>query len=69
MDESMWALLFLDNRDNLLYHLDLLIENLTDYRDALKQCDEERLQYLIAEGRQIQEENVRKRQEQKGELA
>ncbi len=69
MDESMWALLFLDNRDNLLYHLDLLIENLTDYRDALKQRDEERLQYLIAEGRQIQEENVRKRQEQKGELA
>ena len=47
----------------------LLIENLTDYRDALKQRDEERLQYLIAEGRQIQEENVRKRQEQKGELA
>ena len=73
MDESMWAALFLDNRDNLLYHLDLLIENLTDYRDALKQRDEERLQYLIAEGRQIQEENVRKRQEQnelqKGETA
>lgn len=73
MDESMWAALFLNNRDNLLYHLDLLIENLTDYRDALKQRDEERLQYLIAEGRQIQEENVRKRQEQselqKGETA
>lgn len=67
MDESMWSALFLDNRDNLLYHLDLLIENLTDYREALKQRDEERLQYLIAEGRQIQEENVRKRQEQKGE--
>ncbi|MGN1403923.1 MAG: prephenate dehydrogenase [Ruminococcus sp.] len=63
MDESMWSALFLDNRDNLLYHLDLLIENLTDYRDALKQRDEERLQYLIAEGRQIQEENVRKRKE------
>ena len=63
MDESMWAALFLDNRDNLLYHLDLLIENLTDYRKALKQRDEERLQYLIAEGRQIQEENVRKRSE------
>lgn len=63
MDETMWAALFLDNRDNLLYHLDLLIENLTDYRDALKQRDEERLQYLIAEGRQIQEENVRKRKE------
>lgn len=63
MDEAMWSALFLDNRDNLLYHLDLLIENLTDYRDALKQRDEERLQYLIAEGRQIQEENVRKRQE------
>ena len=73
MDESMCAALFLDNRDNLLYHLDLLIENLTDYRDALKQRDEERQQYLIAEGRQIQEENVRKRQEQnelqKGETA
>ncbi len=61
MDESMWSALFLDNRDNLLYHLDLLIENLTDYRDALKQRDEERLQYLIAEGRKIQEENVRRR--------
>lgn len=60
MDEEMWAALFLDNRDNLLYHLDLLIENLTDYRDALKQRNEENLRYLIAEGRQIQEENVKK---------
>ncbi len=63
MDESMWSALFLDNRDNLLYHLDLLIENLTDYRDALKQRDQERLEYLIAEGRKIQEENVRKRKQ------
>ena len=67
MDEEMWSSLFLDNRNNLLYHLDLLIENLTHYRDALKQRDEERLQYLIAEGREIQEENVRKRQAQKKE--
>lgn len=65
MDESMWAALFLDNRNNLLYHLDLLIENLTDYRDALKAREEDKLQYLIAEGRQIQEENVRKRKKQK----
>lgn len=62
MNAPMWTSLFLDNRDNLLYHLDLLLENLTEYRDALKQRDEEKLLDLIEEGRQIQEENVRKRQ-------
>ncbi len=61
MDPAMWSELFLDNRNNLLYHLDLLLENLSDYRDALKARDDARLKYLIAEGRQIQEENIRRR--------
>ncbi len=35
LNETMWTDLFLDNRENLLGELDIIIENLTKYRDAL----------------------------------
>ncbi len=62
MDEAMWSALFLDNRENLLYHLNLLLEHLADYRDAIQSKDETRLRQLILEGRKIQEENVRRKE-------
>lgn len=61
MDEKMWAQLFMDNRLLLLHHLELLIAHLSEYRTALEMQDEAALQLLIADGRRVQEENVRKR--------
>lgn len=61
MDEKMWSSLFMDNRLLLLHHLELLIAHLSEYRTALELQDEASLQLLIADGRRVQEENVRKR--------
>lgn len=61
MDEKMWSQLFMDNRLLLLHHLELLIAHLSEYRTALEMQDEAALQLLIADGRRVQEENVRKR--------
>lgn len=57
----MWASLFMDNRLLLLHHLELLIAHLSEYRTVLELQDESALQLLIADGRRVQEENVRKR--------
>ena len=52
LDEKMWTELFLDDADYLVQELDILIENLTAYAQALKAGDGERLQALLKEGRE-----------------
>lgn len=64
MNERMWTDLFMQNRENLMYELDTLIENLNKYNSALKNNDSEEMLRLIAEGRQLKEENLRHRQGQ-----
>lgn len=61
MNERMWTDLFMQNRDNLQYELDTLIANLLKYSDALKNADAEKMKALIAEGRELKEENLRHR--------
>lgn len=61
MNERMWTDLFMQNRDNLQYELDILIENLLKYSEALKNGDADRMRELIAEGRELKEENLRHR--------
>lgn len=61
MNEKMWTDLFMQNRENLLYELDTLITNLNKYSEALKNEDHEEMLRLIAEGRQLKEENLRHR--------
>lgn len=61
MNEKMWTDLFMQNRDNLQYELDILIENLLKYSEALKNADADRMRELIAEGRELKEENLRHR--------
>lgn len=55
LDEGLWTELFLENREALLAQTEELIGNLTDYRDALKSGDTERLRSLLAEGRRLAE--------------
>ena len=61
MNEKMWTDLFMQNRENLQYELDTLIENLKKYSSALKDGDAEKMKALIAEGRDLKEENLRHR--------
>lgn len=61
MNEKMWTDLFMQNREYLQYELDLLIENLKRYSDALKKSDVETMKNLIAEGRELKEKNLRHR--------
>lgn len=56
LNPAMWAELFLENRDNLLFELDTLTRHLQAYRDALEQRDFSKLQTLLDEGRRIKEE-------------
>ena len=56
LDPVMWSELMEDNRDYLSGELDVLIENLTKYRDALACGDEDALRTLLAEGDKIKRE-------------
>ena len=53
LDENMWTELFLDDADYLVKELDILIENLTAYSNALKSGDAERVRALLKEGREL----------------
>ncbi|MCR5017106.1 MAG: prephenate dehydrogenase [Ruminococcus sp.] len=61
MNEKMWTDLFMQNRDNLIFELDTLIENLNKYSHALRFGDAEEMLALIAEGRKLKENNLRHR--------
>ena len=52
LDEDMWTELFLDDADYLTKELDILIENLSEYADALKAKDADRLRALLKDGRE-----------------
>lgn len=52
LDEDMWTELFLDDADYLTKELDILIQNLTEYADALKARDAEKLRALLKDGRE-----------------
>ena len=55
LNEDMWTELFLENDDLLLTQVEALINNMQEYYDALKNRDEERLRFLLREGREIKE--------------
>lgn len=61
MNEKMWTDLFMQNKEYLIYELELLIENLNKYNEALKKSDSDEMLHLIAEGRQLKENNLRHR--------
>lgn len=55
LNENMWTELFLDNKDNLIYELDNIINELKKYSDAMKNDDSELLKALLKEGREAKE--------------
>ena len=56
LNETMWAELFIENRDPLLAELDLFIASMTAYRDALHAEDFEAMKRLLHEGKRLKEE-------------
>lgn len=56
LNAPMWAELFLDNRENVLFELDTYLENLQAYRDAIAAGDEQTLIRLLEEGKKRKEE-------------
>lgn len=56
LNPQMWTELFLNNRENILHELQLYIENLQAYYDAIEAGDEAGLIALLEEGRKRKEE-------------
>ena len=56
LNPEMWAELFMDNRENLLFEIDTLIANLQAYRDALEDRDVPEMIRLLQEGKKRKED-------------
>ena len=56
LNPEMWAELFLDNKDNLIGELNVLIDNLQEYKDAIENDDRDKLVKLLDDGRRLKEE-------------
>ncbi len=56
LNPQMWAELFLENRENLLFELDQYMESLSAYRDALEKENMDTLVTLLEEGKRRKEE-------------
>jgi len=55
LNAQMWTELFMKNGDNLIRELDIFINELSRYRDALTRNDGEKMTELLKEGSQIKE--------------
>ena len=56
LNEDMWTELFLENKEHLLNELDLLINSLHEYRQAIDAEDADTLRGLLRDGRVAKEE-------------
>lgn len=56
LNPSMWAELFLANKENILKELDIFIENTVKYKEAIQNDDVDTLIKLLDEGRNIKAE-------------
>ena len=56
LNPQMWAELFLENRDNVLFELDYYIDSLKQYQQAIRDNDMEKLVHLLDEGKKRKEE-------------
>lgn len=56
LNPKMWAELFLENKENVLFELDYYIKSLQAYRNAIADCDEDALVALLEEGKKRKEQ-------------
>ena len=55
LNPGMWAELFLENKENLLFELDYYIQSLQAYRNAISNNDTPQLEALLEEGKRRKE--------------
>ena len=55
LNEDMWTELFFENKDNLAYEIETVINSLRQYLDALNTGDTEKMRTLLKEGREAKE--------------
>ncbi|MBR6094005.1 MAG: prephenate dehydrogenase [Lachnospiraceae bacterium] len=60
LNETMWTELFLENKEALLAEIEEYMGHVKEYRDALKNSDEEMLCKLLKEGRLCKEADMEK---------
>lgn len=65
LNESMWASLFLANKDCLVFEIDELIKHLSEYREAIFRGNEGILKQLLKDGRILKEDNIKNRTKEK----
>ena len=58
LNETMWSRLFMLNKEDLLLEMDILINNLNQYKDALENEDEDSLKELLRKGRELKEASI-----------
>ena len=56
LNAPMWAELFMENKDFLINEIEMLINNLNEYRDAMEKSDMDELIRILDEGRIRKEE-------------
>ena len=55
LNENMWTELFFDNKEPLIYELDVIIDALTEYKNALESGDREKMREILKDGRLAKE--------------
>ncbi len=50
LNENMWAELFMENKDNLLFEIEHIINALSQYKEAMENDDTEKLKELLKDG-------------------
>lgn len=56
LNPTMWAELFMENKDDLLFELDIFLQCMQQYRDVIADGQEKALARLLDEGRQRKKE-------------
>ena len=51
LNENMWSELFMENRDNIIFEIDTIINSLSKYKDAIENNNLKELTTLLREGR------------------
>jgi len=56
LDPNMWTELFFENKENVVNELDIIINSLTEYKDAIIENDRQRMYDLLLDGKTKKEE-------------
>lgn len=58
LNEYMWSELFLCNKTALLNEINNILDYITEYRDAIRDSDRERLIEILRDGRELKEKSL-----------